>query len=799
MSERSTRRSTRISRQVDDSPEEIEEIEPVVKRQKLNDELLQDRPAWYKWLSDETLLQLARHPLTVVDSIETQFDSLSNVRQSWEYQYVITWIYNVSESFVTKTIYPGGKAMWKTVNFDEILFLKDLLAVLNNPDFQQPEVEEESQMNLYVLARLALLRQLGNNKSIELSQWNDIVNTFLTESNHTDLIPSTTERFIDSDINKQFQIFYYIIKQIEFKNMVFKNFITNNMELFDFIKIKETDEQDSSKIMFMTYPISIIKQNVTRDKSLGKKDEPWRLPLLLKNCTVKYEDSMGQTDLVHLDYSKDIDSYLQNIHIVNDVLSYNFETYMNQFETYQKLLEKKEPVKKIVESFENSIEWVVLSRINSAKLLTQREKNKSMKELMVRRKRSTRLLEKEEETKKKETENHLEDKIDHRQEYLKARKRNVARIMKRCKENMWNQLWAKFDLDTKQVKSERKDLVNNAVEPTMEDPLTSIDKYVLPNGINYNAKIILTDCVTDEQTLVKYENIEELPKRLCITTEDISEAAEFGLSGEVTHEDNSNDWMFQCSCMKDSTTEETSSAQEPKIIIIHQDDGEEANLEKYRKMDILNRPIICCDNCHIWQHWECQEQSLIDILSIASVHSKKELDNLRFLTQRDFGTVTYDKNEPHHSATRRTSRRQHQEEEQEHNQLNAMRPTDRRTEFGECSTFICSMCLAKTEKDLRETFLPELTSLRAKQKKQHDDREKRKMKKFLEKQQQQQQQQQKTEVPTVGVSNVSVPTVTSTTSTSPTTAVTPVVQQETRPTFEPVLHTFNTSESPSQP
>ena len=418
---------------------------------------------------------------------------------------------------------------------------------------------------------------------------------------------------------------------------------------------------------------------------------------------------------------------------------------------------------------------------------------------MVRRKRSTRLLEKEEETKKKETENHLEDKIDQRQEYLKARKRNVARIMKRCKENMWNQLWAKFDLDTKQVKSERKDLVNGAPEPTVEEPLTSIDKYVLPNGINYNAKIILTDHITDEQTLVKYENIEELPKRLCITTEDVSEAEEFGLSGEVTHEDNSNDWMFQCSCMKDSTKEETSTTPEPKIVIIHQDDGEEINLEKYHKLDILNRPIICCDNCHIWQHWECQEQSLVDILSIASVHSKKELDNLKFLTQRDFGTVTYDRNEPHHSTTRRTSRRQHQEEEQEHNQLNEMRPTDRRTEFGECATFICSMCLGKIEKELRETFVPELTLLRAKQKKQHDDREKRKMKKLLEKQEQQQ-------VISSCVSSTNVPPSTSTDTTA---ASTPIVQQQgqtqaqtqaqAQNMFEPVQHTFNASQPPSQP
>ncbi|KAG0668730.1 hypothetical protein C6P45_004398 [Maudiozyma exigua] len=793
MSERSTRRSTRISRQVHESPVEIEEIEPVVKKQKLNDEPEQGRPSWYKWLSDETLLQLARHPLTVVDSIETQFDSLSKVRQSWEYQYVITWIYNVSESFVTKTIYPGGKAMWKTVNFDEILFLKDLLTVLNNPNFQQPEVEDESEMNMYVLVRLALLRQLGNNKSIELNQWNDIVNTLLTESKHADLIPSTNERFIDSDINKQFQIFYHMIKQIESKNMVFKNYITNNMELFDIIKIKESDEADSNQIMFMTYPIAVIKHCITRDKSLGKDKEPWRLPLLLKNCTVKYEDSLGQTDLVHLDYSKEIDSYLQKIHLINDVISYNFETYLNQFETYQKLLKKKQPVKKIVESFENSIEWVVLSRINSAKLLSQREKNKSMKELMVRRKRSTRLIEKEEETKKKETESHLEDKIDHREEYLKARKRNVARIMKRCKENMWNQLWAKFDLDAKQIKSERKDLVNGAPGTTVEEPLTSIDKYVLPNGINYNAKIILTDRITDEQTLEKYENIEELPKRLCITKEDISEAEEFGLNGEVTHEDNSNDWMFQCACMKDSTNEETDTAPESKVVIIHQDDGQEINLEKYRKLDILNRPIICCDNCHIWQHWECQEQSLVDILSIASVHSKKELDNLKFLTQRDFGTVTYDRNEPHHSTTRRTSRRQHQEEEQEHNQLNDMRPTDRRTEFGECATFICSMCLGKIEKELRETFVPELTSLRAKQKKQHDDREKRKMKKLLEKQQQQQQQ--------VISSSMSSSNVPPSTSTDTTAASTPIVQQQTQTqnTFEPVLHTFNTSQQPFQP
>ncbi|CAB4255478.1 similar to Saccharomyces cerevisiae YLR095C IOC2 Member of a complex (Isw1b) with Isw1p and Ioc4p [Maudiozyma barnettii] len=786
MSERGTRRSTRISRQVTE-PVAVQEdqedtdalnvIQPHVKRQKIED-TGREYPEWYKWLSDETLVQLARHPLDTVDAIELRFDTLSNVRTSWEYQYVITWIYNVSESFVTKQIYPGGKSMWKTVNFDEILFMKDFLTLLEtgtddfNIEEEQDDEEEvdESKMNLYELVRLSLLRQLGNNKSIELREWDTLIKESFDGVNYN-------SKFISLPLDKQFEIFLKIIKQIESKNMVFKNFIANNMELFNFIKLKENDNEN---ILFMTYPVSIVKQTFTH---IDSKDSSLHVPIMLKNCTVSYEDSNGQIDLEHLDYSKEIDSYLKNIIITNEVLSYNFSTFLKTFQDFKLIFKgnnnKKQSsdIKKIVDSFESSFEWVVLARINSAKLLLQRVKNQSMRQLMTRRKRSTRLIEKEEETKKKVAENHLEDKIDHRQTFLKLRKRTVAKIIKRCKENMWNQLWAKFEQDCKIEKKSSKWNMNEVDENvTIESPLNLIDKYVLPNGLNYNTKIIITDLITEKNSLSQHEQIEELPTSLCITEPDIVEANQLGMGPEIEQIDNQNDWMFQCTCMTDKKTTEPPGTMEvtatiPIVknepIIIHQNDGEEINLEKFHKLDILNRPIICCDVCHKWQHWECQEQSLVDLLSFVSVHSKKDLDNMKFLTQRDFGTVTYDKNEPHHSATRRTSRRQHQEEETEHNELNAMRPVDRRTQFGECAVFVCPMCLGEIEQELRGTFEPELTIVRAKQKKQHDDRERRKAKKLLEKQQ--------------ALSNASI-----TTAAAASAATTPVQNHK------PVMATFST-------
>lgn len=753
MSTRSTRRSTRLRDQEPDSTDQIPQevaqpAEPPVKRQKVVGQL-----DWQAMVSEDTLVQLARHPLDAVNIIEARFDDLSPVRSTWEYQYALTWINNVSESFVTAQIYPGGKAMWKTVDFDEVLLMKDLLALRDQasgdvsyaePRDNEDDEDAQAALNMYDLVRLNLLRQLGNNKSIELEQWNELVNDFLGDNERLAALKFNEVHFYNVDVPQQFKIFYEIIKQIEAKNMVFRNFLANNMELFDFVKADydtASDNQDGyATAVFLTTPYSVVE----RVQYAQDPDKKLLIPLKLQNCTVKYEDDDGQTELVHIDYSNEIDSYISNFHIKYNVLSYNFDTFMKSFQHFKDRLRKRDRVKSVVESFENTLEWMVLSKIDSAKRLIQREKRKSMRELMGRRKRSTRLIEKEEQVKQEGRDHELETKFDDREAFLKKRSRALARVVKRCKENLWNQLWLKYDQDVKNEKMKHRGELFSLIDGvTPEDPLSAVDKNILPNGVNYNARIIPTDVVTSPADDAAALRLEELPSNLCLSADDVKKAVELGVMHEAIDADNNDDWLFQCSCMSEKkesvkpedseapVQEETPTPSHP--VTIHNSDGEEINQAKYAKLDILDRPIVCCDQCHKWQHWQCQDGFLVELLSYAAVHSKKDLDNMKFLTQRDFATVQYEGQPTHLSSTRqRTSRRQHQEEEQEAKQASAMRPTDRRAPFGESAVFVCRMCLGRYETEQRATFKHELGLLRLKQKKQHDERERRKQRKQQE-------------------------------------------------------------------
>ena len=758
---RSTRRSTRL-RDHDtggstDSRRSIEEVaptpEPVAKRQKVPGQV-----DWQGMVSEETLVQLARHPLDVVNLIETRFDDLSAVRSTWEYQYAIAWINNVSESFVTGQIYPGGKAMWKVVEFDEVLFMKDLMTVRDqNVEYSEmhlaAESGDEQDMNMYDLVRLSLLRQLGNNKSIELEQWNELVNEFLGEREDLATLQFGNTPFFKVEVLDQFRIFYEMIKQIEAKNMVFKNFLLNNMELFEFIKVDYeslTDNSTDATAVFLTTPYSVVE----RVEYAQDQEKRLTIPLKLQNCTVKYEDEDGQTELVHIDYSNEIDSYINNFQVKYNVLCYNFDTFLKSFQAFKDRLKRKEKVKGVVEGFENTLEWMVLSKIDSAKRLIQREKKKSMKELLVRRKRSSRLIKKEEQVKQDDIENELEDKYDEREAFLKKRNRALARVVKRCKENLWNQLWLKYDQDVKNEKLKHKGEAFSLIDGvTPEDPLSAVDKFILPNGINFNARVIPTNVITSDSDDQAALRLEELPANLCLNAEDIKKGIELGVMSEAIDPDNNDDWLFQCSCMSSSDEVKAEGVEAPvkpvesKPVTIHNSDGEEVNHAKYQKLDILDRPIVCCDQCHKWQHWQCQDNYLVELLSYAAVHSKKDLDNMKFLTQRDFATVQYDSNPIYQSSTRRTSRRQHQEEEQEIKHSNSLRPTDRRTVFGESAVFVCRMCLGRYETEQRGTFQHELGLLRLKQKKNHDERERRKERKLLEKKQAQMQTQMQTNIP----------------------------------------------------
>ncbi|MCQ4775803.1 hypothetical protein NE634_19370, partial [Lacrimispora saccharolytica] len=77
----------------------------------------------------------------------------------------------------------------------------------------------------------------------------------------------------------------------------------------------------------------------------------------------------------------------------------------------------------------------------SAKLLANREKERAIAELMTRRKRSSRLVAKEEENKKKDLESEWFEKLDEREQFIRLRNKLVSKEIKKIKDLLWNQLW----------------------------------------------------------------------------------------------------------------------------------------------------------------------------------------------------------------------------------------------------------------------------------------------------------------------------------------------------------------------
>ena len=126
-----------------------------------------------------------------------------------------------------------------------------------------------------------------------------------------------------------------------------------------------------------------------------------------------------------------------------------------------------------------------------------------------------------------------------------------------------------------------------------------------------------------------------------------------------------------------------------------------------------NRPLICCDNCYRWQHWECQPPKIVELISLTTKAPQHAL------SQRDFGVIIMGNSH----GNRRSSRRPQSTPEPS---TKSSRPTDKRKPLGECATFICAWCIKDLELELRNIFVPELKVIRAKQRKQQEDRERRK-------------------------------------------------------------------------
>lgn len=646
-------------------------------------EAADDMPEWQTYLPEETLTQWNK--LQQMDPhVQLMQESFADTLfTNWHYQYVVAWLYKVCDSFATigyGTATEDGsfKPMWKDIKFDEILLLNDLNEIQQSGFIREVDSGDYFDESLYMMIRLQLLRQLSNNKGIHLKDWDTVVNHHLSNDGDT--------KFNYLPLIEQFEMIYRVIKIIETKSQVFINYLTNNLQMFQFDEYVLDDE--SSILALPNVGVLVRKRMVKIAKNVTLD-----VPIKLRNCAVDYRDEENDIlEIVHLDLSNEIDTYLKSFKIKYEILTQNWDTFLEKFN-----------------QFESSVDFTALipiyteHQLYTRRLLLQKEKEKSMAELLVKRKRSSRLVAREEETKRKDIENEWYEKLDEREHFIKTRNKLVIKQMKRMKDILWNQLWLRYEQDIKVEKLKRRNHDLPEEDNEYEGDLSALDNEVIENGPRFKERIIDVPRHQDPPS-----NILELPEFLCITKEELHQLANYGISANTEQPDDKN-WVFQCP-----------GEPELPLLTISNIQDEEANA------DYFNKPIICCDMCLRWQHWECQNTQVIELLTLAL---NKPIEQP--LTQRDCAVVQLGG-----FSNRRSSRQQHNEPEY-------VRPIDKRKPIKETVTFLCAWCLSESETQLRQQFIPELKAIRFKQRKLLQDRErKRQLKEERKKLQLQQQLQQ---------------------------------------------------------
>ncbi|CCE64904.1 hypothetical protein TPHA_0J00810 [Tetrapisispora phaffii CBS 4417] len=704
-------RRSRSQAQIEE-PAEVETRPRTVKKSK-------NTFSWENYVDEEVLIQLNKlpEPTNLLTQLDSQ-DWYAELKVTWEYQYFLGWLYNVCDSYITivnhttnnSTPGPNGtnkrNILWKDVKFDELTFLQDFINELENiasdPSFNEYGSNDDStdsneasdNISLYSLIRLKLLRQISNNKSAALEDWDLIMN-------HNLQIEDKQVYFDQLSVLQKFKMFYQIIKVIERKNLSFKNYIFTNVDILELFEFNEIIIEENKQSLLILPSIGVI---VEKNLKPTVENPELRVPLKLRNCIMKYEDEdSSSVDIVSLDYSEEIDAYLQNFKWEFKVVTSDWGSFI---EYMDKLHSENNEVFGFVSPFINAyMDHIVYTR----KQFAQREKARAMSELLTRRKRSTRLVAREEETKKKEIENEWETKLDDRELYLKHKHRIVAKYAKTLKDIIWNQLWINFNKDFKISKLKKKDnemQVTEAITGSQYEGLNCNDVSVIEHGESFKNNVInLSEVIDKDIPLAESSIVREIPADLLISETEIDTIINQGIQASVSKADDPS-WLFQCPTCQ--FVDEEDPATFNKVIKIIKSDEDIVSL-------LYNRPLICCDLCSRWQHWECQRSEFVELLSWAHTSKNKEL---HILTQRDLGAVTLDKQ---NLGSRRSTRKQNTDE----TNPAYIRPTDIRKPFDDRSVFICTICSSKLEDDLRKIFIPELKAVRNKERKQQENKEKR--------------------------------------------------------------------------
>ncbi|SCU86111.1 LANO_0C06766g1_1 [Lachancea nothofagi CBS 11611] len=588
-----------------------------------------------------------------------------DLAHNWHYQYVVSWLYNVCDSAFTAE---QGKPFFSNIAFDEKLLLQDL--------------KNQFEENLYTEILEQLLKTVTQNKKAQLKEW-DVAMKYNLAQWDAVLWYSQDQslKFRTLSVGQQFDVLYACVKYIERKNQGFRMYLSSHLHMFQFPEC----------VLGERHSLYVLPGGKVVERTMAANENAeLRVPIKFRNCSVRYENE-DQVEVFQLDFGPEIDDYLSHIALNFTVLTATWDEYLEYV--------KETTDQGLQEFLTQQLPAIADNELNGRRLCGNRERERSMAELLVRRKRSSRLVAREEDTRRRDLEAGWLEKLDERDQCLRARQRAVAKASKAIKDAMWTMLWERFEADVKVEKLRRRTIDSDATSQLQsrenDAQLSDIDLAVLENGPKYHQPLIQVDAPVPEP--LKIESL-ELPDELLITREDLSSLANHGISA-AEYTPDSTSWGFQCPC---------------NVV---------AGLNLNDNDAVRSHTLVCCDSCLRWQHLECQQDNWITLLGEA---------RQRPLQRKDFATVTLGMPQRgQRRSTRHPAVSESKNESENSTDVLLDRPVTRKASPSTNAavlpeTFICGWCMQALEKDLRLAFASELTQTRTQQLKLHEDRERRK-------------------------------------------------------------------------